>query len=141
MKSRRRLGPGKKAGERHGRLPVHGESRFPHRRDPLYKAWLLAFDECVVQTVIRSLTRSELAEQGLQPCGFVPGRARIEHCHLRTQGSGGDDRANSFTACPIHHDEQEGRTKAFCARYGLDLYQIVLDLDAQYVRETGREEA
>jgi len=62
----------------------------------------------------------------------MPGRFRVEAAHLKTRGSGGYDVGNTVPLCPVHHDEQEGRTAEFEARYGLDLKAEAARLAAQW---------
>lgn len=119
------------------RLKAKGNSRFPERRDPQYRAFVKAHD-CAVATVLHDLTRDEILARHWWPCGSRPERDGIEFAHLKTQGSGGDDRGNGWPACAAHHDEQEGKTKQFIHKYGVDLYQVAADLDAEYERAMER---
>ena len=44
--------------------------------------------------------------------------------HVKTRGSGGDDRGNTVPLCPVAHDEQEGRTERFEKKYGVKYWEI-----------------
>ena len=66
-------------------------------------------------------------------CGTLPGRPRVEPAHVRTWGSTRRDHGNIVPLCPLHHEEQEGRTRAFGARYGLDLAAIAAELGTLWV--------
>lgn len=44
-----------------------------------------------------------------------------EPAHVKTKGSGGQDRGNVVPLCPKHHDEQEGDTAGFEATYQINL--------------------
>ena len=92
------------------RLKANGGSRFPKRRQPEFMAW------------IRTL-----------PC-VVVGRGcwgQIEAAHVvKTRGAGGWDRGFVAPLCEGHHDEQEGKTAEFNAKYGVDLEQVAADLAA-----------
>lgn len=97
-------------------LPKRGASRFPDRRDEGLTAW------------IRTL-----------PCtvaGFLGGpdgcRGRIDPAHLQTRGAGGYDRNNEVPLCRRHHDEQEGHTAEFEAKYGVNLREIAARLTQVY---------
>ena len=113
------------------RLQVKGESRFPHRRDPAYQAYIRGLP-CALTTHLRNLTLEEIAARGWWPCGSRPERDRVEAAHLQTRGAGGDDRGNLVPLCAAHHDEQEGHTKRFCLKYGGDLYQLAGELLIAY---------
>jgi hypothetical protein len=47
---------------------------------------------------------------------------RVDPAHLKTRGSGGSD-YTAVPLCRLHHTEQEGRTAAFNAKYGVDLWR------------------
>lgn len=47
--------------------------------------------------------------------------APVACCHLKTTGSGGADENNVWPGCVRAHAEQEGRTQAFEARWGVKL--------------------
>ncbi len=113
------------------KLKAKGGSRFPARRDPQYREFVKAHD-CAVQAALHDLTRDEILARHWWPCGSRPERDGVEFCHLKTQGSGGDDIGNTVPLCPVHHDCQEGRTKQFNALYGIDLYAIAAELQTEY---------
>ena len=97
--------------------------RFAQRRDHAYKTWILQ-QLCAVWGF-------------LQPfgCEGRPDRLPIEPAHLKTRCAGGDDRNNLVPLCPKHHDEQEGHTRAFEAKYNVNLKQIATELTERYDRE------
>lgn len=109
---------------KHGKRKAPG-SAFPDRRDPDYVAWLKKTKGCVIQ------------DQHV--CGAVGWRQVLEVCHLKTRGSGGDDQGNTFMACALAHDEQEGRTKAFDRKYGISLKAICEGYGVEYGTLTVRD--
>lgn len=119
------------------KLKAKGGSRFPERRDPQYRAFVKAHP-CALAKLLHDLTRDEILAKRWWPCGTRPERDGIEFAHLKTQGSGGDDRGNGWPACAVHHDEQEGRTKQFIAKYGVDLYAVAQALDDDYAKAIER---
>lgn len=52
----------------------------------------------------------------------------MEAMHVKTRGSGGDDRGNTVPGCPVAHDEQEGHTERFEKKYHLNLTEKAKDL-------------
>lgn len=104
-----------------------GGSAFPKRRCKPYRDWIKD-QPCAV---------AEHGMVGRGPCGPQPGRYKIECCHLIPKARGSDDRGNCFPACPVHHDEQEGRTAEFERKYGLNLTELVATYDAAFARENG----
>lgn len=83
--------------------------RPPPGRDDAYRAH------------IRSLPCLLMQLGHWHTCGTRPGRLHTEAAHVKPWGSSRVDRRNLWPACPKHHDEQEGRSKAFEARYSVDL--------------------
>ena len=69
-------------------------------------------------------------------CGFFEDRPRIESHHIRSVGSGGQDRNNTISCCPRLHDEFE-RTplSEMCRRWHRDFKSIAAELTAAYDRE------
>ena len=124
------------------RMPIHpgakkpkhkGGRRYPMNDDPHYRAYVREFP-CAAQRVLYNLTQQEIAEQGLWPCRYFPGRPRNEAAHvLGTKGAGNvHDRDSVCSLCPGHHDEQEGRTPRFERLYGIDFAVIVAELRGPY---------
>ncbi len=115
-----------------------GGRRFPHLADPLYLAYVRQLP-CAMESVLGSLTKTEIAERGWWPCGSRPERDHIEPAHVvATKGSGQvHDRGSVVPLCPVHHDEQEGRTKSMVDKYGVDLYQLAEDVAVPYTQEFG----
>jgi hypothetical protein len=67
-----------------------------------------------------------------QRCDVYLNRQPTEPAHIKTQGSGGYDRDNVVPMCPKHHDEQEGDTRGFEKKYGLDLRKIAEGYTREY---------
>jgi hypothetical protein len=108
------------------RIRSTGKSRFPRRRDPEYLAWIRTLP-CIVPT------HTGFAAA----CGPVADRHKVEAAHVKTRGSGGDDRKNTLPCCPRHHDEQEGRNTSFELKYGIGLKTLALAYDITYSRIGG----
>lgn len=70
-------------------------------------------------------------------CGRIGGRRAVECAHVIPRGRGGVDVGNTLPMCPRHHDEQEGKTPAFEAKYGVDLSAVASALAARYRKEMG----
>lgn len=68
------------------------------------------------------------------PC-LVCLRWPVDAAHVVPRSLGSDDRKNLVPLCRSHHDEQEGHTPEFEAKYGVDLTAAAVVLDAEY--ETG----
>jgi hypothetical protein len=87
-------------------------SRFPHRRDPEYCAWIRLFS-CPFD---RSRMRFDPPESEL---GWI----LLHECaHVKSRGAGGDDRGNTIPLCRRHHREQHDKGMATFQRlYGFDL--------------------
>jgi hypothetical protein len=88
------------------RIKIRGRSRFPKRRNPEFLQAVREMD-CLI------------ADRHM--CVFWPDRPNVEPAHLKTVGSGGNDVGNVVPLCPRAHDEQEGHTEEFEARYGIVL--------------------
>lgn len=59
----------------------------------------------------------------------TPCRGPIQECHIKSRGTGGDWKGNTFPACMQHHTEQGSMgIKSFPAKYGLDLAAIAAEL-------------
>ena len=104
--------------------------RFPKMVDEAYRTWIRE-RLCAVA--------GPNYGPGQRYCDFWPWRPGMECAHLKTRGSGGEDGGNIVPLCPAHHEEQEGRTAEFEARYGVDLSAIAADLWVRYREETGNE--
>ena len=101
---------------RRAALRAKGGSRFPKRRDRAYTDWISSLP-CTVAS---------------RECW-----GRIDPAHIgRTRGAGAYDRGEVAPLCRFHHRQQEGRTAAFCERYGVNLHWIALELDGLYTRLT-----
>lgn len=62
-------------------LKTKGRSRFPHRREPSFLAWIRRF-----------------------PCFALGVHAgRVEAAHVKTRGAGGDDVGGTVPLCTGHH--------------------------------------
>ena len=112
-------------------LEAKGGSRYPEHVDAPYRAYVRSLP-CAVDAVAHDLTRTEIAEKGWWPCASRPERDRVEAAHLRTWSASGEDRGNLVPMCPVHHDEQEGKTKRFCDKYVIDLYQLAAEIQVEY---------
>lgn len=108
------------------RIKSTGKSRFPKRRCPELLAWIRGH--------LCTINRGILYPPN-ERCGYFGDRQRIEAAHLKTRGAGGYDRDNVIPLCPKHHDEQEGKTAAFEAKYGVDLKQSALGWTAQFDKQ------
>lgn len=90
---------------RKARLRTKGGSRFPERRDPEYTAWIITLP-CLLAGGM----------YGWKCC------LKVDPAHVfKTRGAGAYDHGEVVPLCRIHHVEQEGRTEAFNAKYGVDL--------------------
>lgn len=98
--------------------------RFAKRRNPDFVAWA---KERGCFLALHPMHRY---------CQFYDDRLQYEFMHIKTRGSGGDDAGNGIVGCPGIHDEQEGRTKAFEAKYQVNLREIAAALWAQYESTT-----
>ena len=100
--------------------PRHrGRSRFPHRRDDLFRAWVRR-RECVVASHGAVVSRCLGATQ---------------FAHVQSRGAGGADLGNGLPLCAGHHTEQHTiGIHSFHAKYRLDLGAIATDLAARYLR-------
>lgn len=112
-----------------GKIRSKGESRFPKRRHKPYRDFIKGLSCAVFIHGTKTATSSA--------CGTQPCRYKIEACHLIPKARGSDDRGNLWPGCAVHHDEQEGNTADFEARHSLDLAALVLEYDAQFVKEEG----
>jgi hypothetical protein len=117
------------------RLKAKGGRRFPANEDQAYLAFAREHD-CAIAPVLYNLTQQEVAAKGFWPCGTRPERHHNEAAHVvGTKGAGNvHDRGSVCALCPVHHDEQEGRTKQMNAKYGVDLQQLAADYLADYTR-------
>ena len=107
------------------RIKAKGKSRFPKRRNAEYLAWIRQ-QPCIFGS--------------LAAIGWIkPQETRTEAAHIRTRGAGGDDLWNVVPMCRDHHQEQEGRTREFETRYGIDLIALAADYTRRYHDETGRD--
>jgi hypothetical protein len=79
----------------------------------------------------------ELYDHPDHTCGFYPDRPRIEGHHLKTRGSGGQDRDNEIPVCPVGHDELEaaGNVSSQCERFGRDFRSIACEYTARFDAE------
>ena len=94
-----------------GRGPrATGGKRFPRRRQPEFTAWIRTLP-CVV------------AGRG---CWGLVVAAHV----VKTRGAGAWDRGFVAPLCEGHHEEQEGKTARFNAKYAVDLEQIATELAA-----------
>jgi hypothetical protein len=103
-------------------------SRFPHRRDPEYCAWIRLFS-CPFD---RSRMRFDPPESEL---GWILLHKEcdgpIECAHVKSRGAGGDDRGNTIPLCRRHHREQHDKGMASFQRlYGFDLAALAKRLEA-----------
>lgn len=94
-----------------------GGSRFPSRRDPAYKRWCYEQYDCAIKK--------------LHECW-----AERDFAHVfETQARGAEDFANGVILCRAAHREQENRTKAFIATYGVDIEVLAVQMAARYLQE------
>jgi len=90
-------------------LRSRGGSRFPHRRDPAFMAWMLV-----------QVQNGERCEVDSADCDYWPS-GQAERVHLDAKGSGGDDKGNCCLLCHKHHGLQEKRTAWFERRFKINL--------------------
>lgn len=91
-------------------------SRFPHRRDPAYCAWIRTHD-CLI---------------GRDCAG------RVECAHVKTRGAGGMDVANTVPLCTRHHREQHSHgIRTFERKYRVDLVTVALVFGTRQPAEIG----
>lgn len=86
----------------------------------------------------------ELADHPAHRCGFYPPeRPVIEGHHLKTRGSGGQDRDNEIPCCPVAHDELHaaGDVSAQCERFGRDFRSIAVMYTEDFDEEMAALEA
>jgi len=102
------------------RLKAKGGSRFPKSVNRKYRAWIRT-QSCVLYPVAW--------------CGGYEGRSRIEPAHVKPFASSGRDAGTICPLCPKHHDEQEGKTREFEARYGVNLTDLAAQYWARYQQE------
>lgn len=121
----KRTKPLKRSPLKRSQKPIkpRGRSRFPKRRDPDFVEW--------VRGRACALRHGHI-------CRTVGQRFHIEPAHLKTQGSGGGDLWNIVPMCPWLHDQQEGKTREFEVRFGVDLTALAAQCTQQYHDETGR---
>lgn len=125
------LPPRKKPLKRGGPIKAKGKSRFPKRRCPEYIAWIRE-----QQCALTDLWRLADGLGKVHWCHPRPERLGTEPAHIKTQGAGGSDLWNTVPLCPAAHDEQEGHTTEFEARYGVDLTALAADYTRRYLDET-----
>lgn len=77
-----------------------------------------------------------LAGHPLHRCAGVCERQQVEAAHVTTKAHAGDAE-NLFPACPSLHDEQEGQTKAFERKYGVNLKALAKQVTAGFLAEKG----
>lgn len=106
------------------RTKNRGRSRFPKRREAGLVAW------------IREQVCAVASRAGRGECGsHFLNRRPTEPAHIKTQGSGGYDRDNVVPLCPKHHDEQEGCTREFEAKYNVNLRALAVGYSQQYDKQ------
>ena len=102
--------------------------RFEKLRDEAYRAWIRE-RWCVI--VSHGTTQAKRSHRCWAPSGIVA-------AHVSPKARGTGDRNQLVPLCEGGHMEQEGHTKAFNTKYGLDLAAIAKELDARYEKECGR---
>lgn len=61
---------------------------------------------------------------------------RVQVCHVKSRGAGGNDRSNCFAACAGAHDEQHRiGIRSFEQRWGVDLQAEAERLDREYTAQ------
>ena len=110
-------------------LKRKGKSRFPKRRCKLFTEWIKGF-----------------------PCSVVARRGAVygEHCNLGpvdpahvcgTRNTGAYDVGEVVPLCRLHHQEQEGRTTRFNAKYGLNLQSLAREWGRRWREQQGETAA
>lgn len=110
-----------------------GGSRFPDRRDPQFLAWIRQQRCCV--SGVRS---GELIEVPF--AGGTTGKVRaiIEAAHVKSRGSGGDDRGNTVPMeLSVHRSIHSIGHKTFQRRHGIDLAELAAKYAADFERTHG----
>ena len=108
--------------KRKARLVAKGGSRFPKSVNRKYRAWIRE-QKCVIY------------ELWVGTCHGYEERYAVEPAHVKPWGSSGKDEGNLVPLCPYHHDEQEGKTRKFEARYGVNLTDLAAQYWARYQQE------
>jgi hypothetical protein len=104
-------------------IKAKGKSRFPKRRDPIYTDWVRQ-QPCL-------LTR-------MGYCGEHHCLGRVQVCHVKSRGAGGDDHANVVPLCGAAHFAQHSRGIQTCQReWGVDLHATAAKLYERYQSEVG----
>ena len=106
-------------------------SKYPKSEDKPYRAWVAEHD-CIIAEAASRLDEIPASWNG---CGYYPDRRSNEPCHVKAWGSSGLDHGNIYSGCPGHHDEQEGKTKAFERKYGVRLKAVARQFWVRYERE------
>lgn len=120
---------------------------FGKVEDRAYRDWIKGHD-CLLATNDHINRVVAQVQSGISPRLFIrldeispfvccarASRSTIEAAHVRTRGAGGADRGNLVPLCPMHHDEQEGDTEGFEAKYGLRLAVEAARLLLVYVEQ------
>lgn len=83
---------------------------------------------------IKTLTCDRAGAQNHR-CRFYDDRAITEGHHLRSVGSGGQDRNNEIPCCPGLHDEFEGTPLSdMCRKYHRDFKSVASDYTNEFDR-------
>lgn len=125
------LPPRKKPLKRSRVKPRRTVKRFAKHRCPELLAWIRQQVCCASRYTIRNVATKDWCDV------CPPLRWSVEPAHLKTRGTGGDDRNNVVPLCPKHHDEQEGKTATFQSKYGVDLMALAVAYTRRFEVETG----
>jgi hypothetical protein len=129
-KPKARVSQPRKGLQRRVRMKTHNAKRkghaFPKRRDPVYADFVRGFPCILAWPLIK---------------GWCDGKrvhwhrciGKVQFCHIKTRGSGGDDYANAYPGCGAAHEEQHAiGIPEFERRYNLDLRKRAQQLAKLY---------
>lgn len=69
----------------------------------------------------------------IHECGFFADRPNIEGHHIKSVGSGGEDRNNEVPLCPAAHDEAHSMSVSeWCRLYHRDFRSVACEYTAQF---------
>lgn len=115
-----RNAPPKRSGKPIRARRPKAKRRFADKRDEAYTRWI-AKQPCI------------LKDRPRHTC-----YGRVQCCHVKSRGAGGEDRGNCFPCCACGHEVQHYMgIKSFQAFFGVDLAFITADLLCRWRNEFG----
>ena len=116
--------------ERHAKQKARGVKKVNAKRKGH------RFPDGVCEDLREWCRESRCVLDGVAPnigCLYYDGRSDPAHVIPVSRGSGDFD--NLISLCRLHHMEQEGRTKAFEAKFGVNLKAIARQTTARFLKE------